>query len=1634
MTSDENPEITELPDDALEAEVESEPGASVIDSALAAAKSDDPAALIALFTKELEGEEDKGRQALLQHEIGEVQESKLRDEGEALKTYAKALQVDPALRVNVWAIRRIFWQRALWPNLLKLLDVEIRFTEDPHEKAELCLEKGQVLEDRNSDTAGAREAYRKALELEPEHLGALMSLERLCTREGDLQALAGEVLPALARATPDPARKVAILIDLARLRETLDGGVDGVLATLEDAYAVGVERERVLRELERVGQAAGRRDEVLRVWERRLELLQTTPPADPARRALEVAAIRRRQAHLARDAGDTEGAWRFLAQALEACPDDPLMLREAGDLAARLGRSADAAGLIGRRLASLAPTDPRRLGLMYQRALALRAAGENDDADAVLRTIGEEQPAYFPLLDLRQRRAAAAGDDAQLAELLKQEADALRSRAEGLPPLPAAGDPSWIASVELARGETLERLGRDDDAILAYRAALDLLPHYRPAVDDLEVLFTRTGRFRELADLLTAEVAGATGERLDYLLEALVRLHADRLAEPALALEHLRKLVEAHPGDYRAVRRLQQGLMACEQWREVAELETRLAAEATDPAIAAALRLDSAHISDEELNEPGRAVELLGRVLEATPGHPVAGAMLEHILRREHRFEDLIEALKREVDATLAQDRLTTLLFKIGLLYERELGKPDEAARVYRDIIDRSPGYGPAVRALAQAYRTAGDHQRLAQALEAEVELLASPASQAHALVRLGELYEDRLEQDELAEDAFGRALLREAGSVPAAMGLLRVYARRKDFGRFSGVCEQVAGMVFDEGARATFLEEAAQMASRPDGDPEAAAELWGKVRAVQPARLAPLLAMSRTAARQGQPAELAAAYAGLARAVGPGVLGAVLATRAATLTEVATPDDEPAIAARYLDAMALAPGLADPLVPLGDAIRPDAPEAAEVLARRMSLAEGDCRLQLMLERAEVLEGHGLLKDAAIELSGVLAANPEHVEAVEAVRRIAARGGDLQGVALASARLAVLLRDPARKAGLYRDAARILDQLSGDAAPFWRQVLELLPEDDEAYGRLHEILRDGGDDQGRHELLSHRIRNVLDGNSRIPYLLERAELRLARLHDRLGAARDWKQVLDINPEHQPTLRQLGHLLVEEGAYREGLELLERFLGRTDDPAQMVPVLLEIAQVQDAGLKDPDEAVRTLERAADLSPHEPFAFERMAAIHTARGAHEKAALALQQLAKTRGDPAFRARVEIRLAGVYRDGLGDLDEAARALLLARQLDPMSLDAISGLLMVFGKQRNASARKLLLDQALAEAREVVTQSPLKLGLYGHLARLFEWAGDNEGRSFAAQTQAFFNAAGEEDLTFLLNLGQRPFAPARDLTQESWRNRLMHPRARGLPIEVWSVIANAVRGLHPQEVAAVAGGKTERINLKNQAAEWPILDRIARTFAASGFEIYASRDPQQVAVVAADPPALVVGAAASGTPNAAMRFRLGRALALLRDRTMLVAALPPEELTVLFAAAARAGGSDVAYQVPAALVEERAKLMNKLMARSERKGLAVLAGRIGRELEEPRDFRTGMEISVARAGLLAAGDLQAALAELTPGIEAPSARRSRSTDELVARFNSAAENLTARLDLLSFATSADHLALRGELGLKVS
>ena len=202
---------------------------AVADAAEPARREARHARLIALYERELEvlsrGEPDKGRTALYQHEIGELTESRAGDEGAAVKAYAKALQSDATLKPNLWAIRRVFERRALWPNLQKLLDAEIRFAKTPEEKAELLRREGRAA--RGSAQRSGRRARLlsdRAVEASPPSLSAWMALEKIYTRSARSRRAGARA--GAAWSTPPSSRRARwrCCIDLARLQESIGGG------------------------------------------------------------------------------------------------------------------------------------------------------------------------------------------------------------------------------------------------------------------------------------------------------------------------------------------------------------------------------------------------------------------------------------------------------------------------------------------------------------------------------------------------------------------------------------------------------------------------------------------------------------------------------------------------------------------------------------------------------------------------------------------------------------------------------------------------------------------------------------------------------------------------------------------------------------------------------------------------------------------------------------------------------------------------------------------------------------------------------------------------------------------------------------------------------------------------------------------------------------------------------------------------------------------------------------------------------------------------------------------------------------------------------------------------------------------
>jgi hypothetical protein len=252
----------------------------------------------------------------------------------------------------------------------------------------------------------------------------------------------------LTSVTNEPGRKVALLTEQARIEEeysritepsgTSGGDLERVIAYLHEAYDAGIDQLRVVDEIIRITARYDRIPDCLAALEVKAEILElSSQQMTTQRRELlmdQVVAIRRLQAQLSRDRlSNTELAWQYLDKAQQKSPANPLLMPDLIALAEAQGRHSELAELLQTRedqLRAVRGDDaPQLLGLWLKRALALRSAGQDSAADELEQLIAAKAPSHLLLLLGRQRRALAKKDWAELAELLRQEAQLAEGRS-----------------------------------------------------------------------------------------------------------------------------------------------------------------------------------------------------------------------------------------------------------------------------------------------------------------------------------------------------------------------------------------------------------------------------------------------------------------------------------------------------------------------------------------------------------------------------------------------------------------------------------------------------------------------------------------------------------------------------------------------------------------------------------------------------------------------------------------------------------------------------------------------------------------------------------------------------------------------------------------------------------------------------------------------------------------------------------------------------------------------------------------------------------------------------------------------------------------------------------------------------
>ncbi len=1597
-------------------DVESEPSSDSLDGEIPAseavdeegwlveARTADAAADAAFFEAEAAATpQESARVGPLVFEAAWLRESVLGRERDAARSYAQAVTADPSFAPGTWSLRRMFRERALWENLLRVCDAELKFGTwaRASDRADLQVERGRILEDRLNRDGDALESYRAGLTTAPQHLAASWSILLHALRIGaDTEVEA--TLTALQKQATEPLPRAILAIELARLQNRM--GEDGLMKaadTLFRALSASAEVTPLLAEADRLTLGSDKVDLRLRfldAFESRIgrDLLQEVGQGrSVAEHPALTAAVGhfREKARMLLRRGAKDAALSVVERALTICPGHPLAWIDYLDLAEEAGKADAVEAMAG----TVDAGSEAAAEALLRKAEMVERAGALGEAVRTLERISRETE-VAPLATLARARVLARLQDGEGL------ANAFGELAAGL----AKGDEnerSEAAHFFVRAGLTRMRaLGDSTGAEPLFRRALEMVPEHRPGAAGLATALAALGRFDELAAHLESEERREQHtHRRQALLEALLRLERDVRTDGARARRWQVELLKDREDDRAHVRYADVAGLA-----GAADAATSLGwlAERTRaPRVAAGLKLLAARLLGDGAPE---SEALLGQALAQDPAS-LAGPAIERLRAARGDVAGQLEVLSSELETA-------------------ERGGRSEVARALRfrlSHVAARAGRLPEALAQLEPLRTGGD--RLADAYSLELARRAHNAELEAKLLREGI---NRVDGDGASEldSAFERSwALAEAvertGNRAAAAAAYRdtsARAANADPGRWADVelgilraelgqgrtVEAVASLrrlaLFLEGEPAAVARREAALwaltASVPSDDEPGSGPADGVWQWLRGVRTGDLMEVVRGLERvAGDTSDEAAASLWLSVAVRKGLIGDAGAGEAFGLAARGEASAAVMVAATDLAGPGALP------VPVASWRR----TRAERL-RHGSPAERRLAQALLIEEALEAEAAGRPVEAAQACTDVLAVADDVIEAVEVLRRLAHESGDRRAEAAALARKGALTASAQRSAEAFAEAALLLETEGArdEAAPLFVRLLERVPEDDEAYRRLHEILAQRDDAAGLARLVGFKLQHTVDAEARLALYQERARLRLDRLDERAGAVQDFKRSLKINPQHGESLRELGRLALEARQGDAAVRFLTRAIDVEPDEGARGPLRLQLAAGYEMA-QDMDGAEQSLRTAIEADPQAAAPRERMVELATRQERHDVARAQLAALAELALDAVGRAAVLVRIGRLERDHRRIPSAAVKSFRAALEADPLS-DAAGELRTTLAGAAPGDEERPVIERAFEEVRRGViaddTFAKRRLEQLRDLARL-------RGSPDLAEVAEQLLAAAD---------GRSAEKPARDPTRplgaESFAALLGRGEEGGpgagvlVWTEIWNQIGGAVGRIEGLEAGKLGASRQTKVTLASQP--WVEASRVVIGLGEFTVHVLPTAGRTVTALDAPEPTLVIERGILGG--GAAARFAVARALFLLRCRAATLDRIPASQVDEMLRAAIVASGATRPECDPMTL-KPRVKALTKALSRRELKELETLRPQLQSVPLDGVAWQAVVRRAADRYGLLVAGDLGPCLRVLV-GAEALTAHHLRRGEAL---------------ELLRFALDDRHARLRGELGL---
>jgi tetratricopeptide (TPR) repeat protein len=832
-----------------------------------------------------------------------------------------------------------------------------------------------------------------------------------------------------------------------------------------------------------------------------------------------------------------------------------------------------------------------------------------------------------------------------------------------------------------------DRLKLDVMVVNAFNQILNIQPTNAEAGDALAAQYETMKRWPDLISLLRRKAGAVTEASEKVALQLKVaNLFLEKFSNQAEAIKAYEAILEIDPNNAEGLGFLKQMYEKRRDWEKLVGVHQREIELLDDEGAKQLRRVEVAKLASEKLKKPAISIDLWKQVTAADPTNLEALGELEKLYEREKAWADLGDVLQKQVAAAGDAAKRSAILQKLGVLYTEKVQDGAKATEAWQALLAQEPENRRAQDALKKLYLQNKDWDALEKFYAAQnkwdelVRVLERQAETEDGVSlwnKIGELYRDKLNKGDRAQKAFEKALSIDAQNLVAAEALIPLYEKGKDVRRLADALMVQLNHTTGRAERHARIQRLAELLEKDAGDKGNA--LW---IALQDFSEAPTdewaqSTTNRLAGESGNWAQLVEAYeTALPKISDETAALPILGTLArAYERELANPEAAIARNQRILKTAPKDPEAVDALERLYVATG----RFADLLAiydKKLDLAKSQAeKLEIRMKLAGLYEDEAKQPDKAIELyDAILAQDPKQTKALAALDRIYMGLGKWTELALTMEKEIVLASGGPLVELKFRRGA-VLDQHLADAAgavQSYREALALDPTHVGARTSLQGFL--SNTDGALQMAAVETLEPIYEQTEELPRLVETQRIRLGRekttakrvalllrigqLEGKLGNGEQawdaYAKAFGESPDSEAAREALENLATILDTWPPLVSLYEKALAASKGKEKLAPalereLLLVVAVAYDEKLGQSEKAVEYFRRAQQIQPEDPSALVALERLYTRTERWSDLVDTLTKKATLVTDAAEREQIRTRIATVWEEMLGNVEQA-------------------------------------------------------------------------------------------------------------------------------------------------------------------------------------------------------------------------------------------------------------------------------------------------------------------------------------------------------------------------------------------------